>query len=714
VSFVEPFFLIGLLAAGLPLAVHLINRRKAVRRPFPAMKFLLQSNRRESTGIKVRQWLLMALRILVIALLAFALAKPFVLSSSGVTASDRLPTAIVFVVEDSYSMANGDWWEVAQDEFESRYDRLRPWDQVALVTTGPETPRPVPKLTGNHGDLEDAFEELSPGEHRTNLVDALLAASEIVGTSELPNRKIVVISDLARGGFPMQLEPDAPIEHPVEFVSVRDAEKVPNLAIDQVEYEQEGSSREPLWRIDATVRNLSDEDQKVEIRLNIAGDTVAGGLVEVPAGKSAEHTFRHRLDGTGVQEGIVELVDPDDLSVDDRRYFAVRLRDSIRTLLVNGEPSSIAFRDEMFFLERALNPRSDTRSNIVPELTTREGLVNAELGDYDVVILANVAKITPVAARKLADFVNAGGGLFITMGDQVDPAAYNQNLGDLLPKPLRGLKQLALRDDPDAPLKVTRLGGSQREHPIFQVFQLPGGSTLQSVVTYSYMLLEPSPPEQSEVILTYKDNAPALLEREVGRGRVLLWTTSIDDEWTDLPYRPAFLPLTRRSVQYLARRATSAGKERHVVGEEVELEIASVIKDRAVVTGPDDLRLVLEPTDGKIRFTPRHAGLYQVWAESDDDPDNRVDALAFTANVDTDESNLARLPDDALVPWTADGTDASDTRGTRTSEKRVNLWPGFLFCVTLFLLAETILGTRRSVLARLMRIVLRRPEPTVE
>ena len=421
-SFVEPLFLFGLLAAALPVVVHLINRRKAVRRDFPALKFLMQSNRRESRGIKVRQWLLMALRILVVALLAFALAKPFVLSSAGVTASERLPTATVFVLDDSFSMQHGDWWERAMAALEKRQDRLRPWDEVALVTTGPGAPRLVGRLTGNHSELEDAVDALPPGAHATHLTDALLAASDILEASELPNRKIVVISDLARGGFDTAAQPGEPIPHEVELVSIRDEAEVPNLAVESVAYEQEGSTRDPVWRVEAMVRNFADEARKVEIRLTIDGAVVAGGLVDVPANESVKHIFRHKFEGSGVREGAVELIDSDGLSIDDRRIFVVRLRDAIRTLLVNGEPSSVPFHDEMFFLERALNPRMDTVSNVVPDLTTRDGLETAELSSYDVVVLANVSKLTPVTARKLQTFVEKGGGLMIAMGDQVDTA----------------------------------------------------------------------------------------------------------------------------------------------------------------------------------------------------------------------------------------------------------------------------------------------------
>ena len=719
-SFVEPLFLIGLLAAALPIVVHLINRRKAVRQPFPAMKFLMQSNRREARGIKVRQWALMALRILVIALLAFSLAKPFVLSSSGVTASERLPTAVVYVVDTSYSMANDDWWENARDAFEAQTDRLRPWDEIALVTTNPADPTAhgVARLTGTHSQVLDAFDELKPTAETTDLPGALDAAGEILSTSQLPNRRIVVISDFAHGTFPDHAAPDEPVGYDVDRISVRGSapDHPADLGVVSVDYEQEGSSREQTWRIDATVRNFGPERvDKAELRLKIDGSTVAAGYVSVDAGKSVTHTFRHTIEGSGVKSGVVELADPDDLAVDDSRHFAIRLKSKIKTLLVNGEPSSVIYRDEMFFFERALNPRSDSSSNIVPELTTREGLERIDLTDYDVVVLSNVSRITPTAAKKLHDFVDGGGGLFVTMGDQVDVNAYNHQLGDLLPKHLRGLKQLAEIGDPDAPLKITHFGTARRQHPIFHVFEMPGGGSLQGVQVYSYMLLEPSPPEQSTTLLSYKDAAPALLERRVGRGRVLLLTTTVDDEWTDLPFRPAFLPLARRSVQYLARRATSEGKAKHVVGEKVEMEVASLVRERVVFRTPQGGRIVREPVDGKVSITPKTPGVYEVWADDTDDPGNRIDNLSFAVNLDTAESDLTALGEDALAPWTNRSAEAREERaGGATAQKRVNLWPYFLFCITLFLLAETVLGTRKSVLARLWRKLTGKPEPGLD
>jgi len=327
-------------------------------------------------------------------------------------------------------------------------------------------------------------------------------------------------------------------------------------------------------------------------------------------------------------------------------------------------------------------------------------------------MLANVSHVSPATARRLETFVDGGGGLLVAMGDQVDVDAYNRHLGELLPKELRGLKQLAERDDADAPLKVTRFGSARRQHPIFRVFNDPGGATLQTATVYSYMLLEPAPPEQSNTLLSFEDAAPALLERDVGRGRVMLFTTSVDLEWTDLPTRTAYLPLARRMIQYLARRATSEGSVKHSVGEKIELDVASLASDRVIVRGPDELRLVLTPDDGSVVVTPRKAGVYRVWAESDDDDGVRLSGLDFAVNVDVAESELEQIDEGVLQSWRVNTSEAAVAVGAGP-QKRVNLWPFFLFVVTVFLLVESVLGTRRSVLARLGRMLTGTAEPSL-
>ena len=704
-SFLEPAFLLGLLAALGPLVVHLINRKKAVRQPFPAMRFLLQSHKRVARGAKIRQWLLLALRMLVVGLLAFALSKPFVSSDAGVSAEERLPTATVIVLDNSLSMQNADWWKRATREADDLVDQMRPWDEVALVLADNGRSAPVDRLTTDHARVSDAVDDVKPGFQKTDLPQALRQAADILSPSQLPNKRIVLISDFARGGFPLDASGAVPVSVPVERIDVSSDER-DSVAVIDVRYEQEGTRREPSFRVDATLKNHSEKDKELEVRLIVDGSAVSASKVNVPAGKTAVQTFRHRVDGTQTRAAAIEIVDGDALQTDNTRWFNLRPGNRIRALLVNGEPTSVVYRDELFFFERALNPKN-ANDGIAMTTITREGLEGRNLAEFDVVVLANVTAVTPAAAELLKTFVDGGGGLLLAMGDQVEVGSWNTQLKDLLPKPLRGMKQLAEVGDPDAPVKITNYGTTRRDHPIFEVFDAPGGSTLQSGMVYSYMLLEPSPPEQSQTLLSYKDAAPALLERKVGRGRVLLYTTTLDVDWSDLATRTAYLPLTRRMMQYLARRATSEAEPNHVVGVAIELDVEGLVKERLILRNGDN-RMVLEPSESKVIFRPNEPGVWEAFADDADAPNARLDELDVAVNVDVQESDLTALPDSALAPWLSAG-DAAERTGSM-SQKRMNLWPIFLFMVTIGLLLESVLGTRRSVLVRLWRKVTRQPD----
>ncbi len=706
-SFVEPLFLVGLLAAGLPILVHLINRRKAVVQDFPPLKFLIQSQKRVATGIKVRQWLMMAIRVLVVVFLAFALAKPFYLSESGLTAEERMPTATVYVVDTSLSMASSDWWSNAMDALDEDVGALRPWDEVALVVADAEPRAAVDRLSTNHSDLLDKVGDLRPGAHSADVRESVQLAADMLASSQLPNKRIVVVSDLAKGG----LASGEPIQtlHLVEFLDVREVANPASVAIVGAKFEEETGQNEVIWRIDTTIANLGTKDTEVQVELVVDGKAIAASKTNVSKGSKTVQTFRHKFDGENSGVAQVRIsADDDALEADNVFTLPVQSDNTTETLIVNGEPSSVVYSDEVFFLERALHPRQDSQSRILPVVTTREGFEGRDLAGFDVVILANVSHVSASAAEKLKAFVESGGGLFITAGDQIDVTAYNQHLAPILPKPLRGLKQLATRTDPDAPIKVTRFGTMRRQHPVFQVFDLPGGDTLQSSVVFSYMLLEPSSDERTETILSYKDAAPALIERRVGKGRVLMLTTSADLDWTDLPTRTAFLPLMQRSVNYLARRATSEGSSDWRAGIKVSLDVGSLVEQRAIVRGPDDLRYVLQPVEGIVEFRAKSPGMYKVYADTDEDEQTLLPNLGFAVNANTADSDLTKVERDQI----AVGGDRAQTGAG--NKRRVNLWSPILFLVTVLLLLESVVGTRRSVLNRLWRMLTGQPEPTFD
>jgi hypothetical protein len=203
------------------------------------------------------------------------------------------------------------------------------------------------------------------------------------------------------------------------------------------------------------------------------------------------------------------------------------------------------------------------------------------------------------------------------------------------------------------------------------------------------------------------------VERRVDQGHVLLWTSTIDADWTDLPLRAPFVPLMQRAVMYLARRATSRAKDQVEVGKPLRIEVSSTVRERVIFQGPLHLdeasRQVVEPVEGVVTFVPTSPGCYVPWADQDDAsaplgaeerPRNRLDELAFCANPPASESMIEPLPESALDPWRGQG--AKGEGGYEGPQRRKNVWPSLLFVVTLLLLAETMLGLRRSMIQRLL------------
>ncbi len=724
-NFLNPLLLLGLLAASLPVIIHLMNRRRAVRRPFPALEFLLKSQKKLARRLKVRQWLLLMMRVGALLLLPLAMARPYLISETeGETDADRLPSGVIFVVDDSASMDydGGARWEKTRALVDERLDRLRAWDRVGLVFAG-SWPGGTPlgeddailELTDDFGAVQEALENHPPSQRATDLIGGLRAASEALANVDVPQKQIILVTDLQKSGVNTNALPAGGFGAPISVIDVRpdDEPQSANLAVIDATYEQLTAGARPEFQISATVKNFGKDDVSgVQVRLSIDGDQLAAGLVDVSAGKTATKSFVHTFESKGLQRAQLSLEhDSDKLAVDNTFHLPIQLAQKIKVLMVNGDPRSVPYQDELFYLERALSPSKRSTSTIVPEVTGVDGLASHPFEDYDVVILANVEKMPRASVAQLQKFTEAGGGVLFVAGPNINPSAYNSLFGALLPKPLRSVKRLTTRNDPDAPIKIVRFGNVDRTHPVFKVFDLPGGETVHSVPVYSYLLLEPAPSDESRVMMSYGDGAPALIEKPLGQGRVALLTTTVDRDWTDFPIRTAYLPLMRRLTQYLARRSTSEHRNNHPTGARVRLEAPSQDRGRVEVRDPDGGRIVLTPESAEagaaLSFVPRRTGHFKVVVTSDvpGGDEKEVEELAFAVNIDPTESDL-NPADKAEFLKILGGPDSGDPNAPQaavldTPERRVGVWSILLFLVTLILLGETILGTRRSVLIKI-------------
>jgi hypothetical protein len=704
VSFIEPIALAGLIAVALPVLIHLIHKRKAPRKSFPAFAFLIESQNQATGRRRVRQRLLMALRIAVLATLAIAMAKPFlVVETEGpVRSSSRLPASVLLLVDTSSSMSLDGVWERVTDRVDKEIDGLRSWDEIAVLTTTDEADMRRTDWTSDRAALREAFSHVQPSHLSTDIGEVFKEAMERLRSRSQPVKRVVVISDFYRGGFrPSELRPDDSWDFDVEAYDVSDGQVRANLSVVDVTLDNVGERGEGLWKIRATVENFDDRDATVAaLRLVVGGAVVSEGQLELAPGTTVAHSFEYRAPPhKGDLQGHVEVVDEDGLAIDNRFDFVLTTRREVRVLVVNGAPSSQIYEDETFFLERALRPSKESRSEVASVSTTREGFERRSLAEFDVVVLANLAYVSPGKAQELEAYVRGGGGLLITMGNHVDPVQYNARLAGLLPKKLRGVKHLARAGDADAAMKTTSFGRYSFAHPVLHVFRRASNAVLYGARVYGYMLLEPAALDDVTTVLSFGDRSPALLDRKVGDGRVLLWTTSLDRGWTDAPIRPVYLPLVRQMVAYLARRSNTLSEQRPVVGESFSFSLPETALERVVVRRPDGVREVLSELDKAVHFVPTIRGQYRVFIQRKGENEEHFSAADFVANLSRSESAL--LPIEAAHLEWRDHRRVGKYSGSDHGEQRQHLWPILLFVLTLLLLAETLVGLRRDVQRRL-------------
>jgi hypothetical protein len=715
--FLAPSVLLGLLAAGLPWLIHRIGKRRARPVPFAAMELLLRAEREISARRRLREILLLVLRTLVAAALPLAFARPFAEVRSDLPAATTRSQSAVIVLDDSASLrrlasAGGETvFQLARARARSVALSLSPDSDLALVLASEGTPAPVAEPSNDRGRVLAALDATTCSARVADFGAAMRRASQILAAATHADRVVYVVTDLQATGWEGVAPTDRTAGGPA-VILLGVGGPWENRAVVALSAEPAPEEGARGVAVVAEIANFSAEPaHKLGVTLRLDGADVARASVDVPAHGRAHKRFLSTLStpaGGGTAHDAEVEIDHDLFALDDRRRARVEVSRGLRVLVVDGDPRTVRTEDETFFLEAALRAGGAGFS-----LTTAmpDELGSQPLAGYAAVFVANVAKPSEELAQALTRYVQGGGGLFISVGDRVDVDLWNQRCKALLPQPL-GLKRTAAAAPGGAPEGETvdlrpaeRLAPLDRRHPLLASFPAKGDG-LASARFFQFMLLEPVPDAPGRaVVLRYENGAPALVASDVGRGRVLLLTTTVDREWTDLPIRPGFLPLVQEAARYLAGAPGSDSISALTVGQRREIGV-----------GPDDARVEIvtpggpsrwltpeghdaRPVDPRAESHGRHTvtftetdepGLYRVRASRADGTVAERASEAFVVNVDPAESDPAPLPDDkrpdrAVGP----GTEAA------APKRRLELWHTLSAAVLLAVLGESLLTLRR-------------------
>jgi hypothetical protein len=691
VGYLNPLFLYGLGALSLPILIHLLFKKRRKRIRFSTLRFLKIATRENARRMRVKQWLLLLVRLAIVALVVLAFARPF-LQSEAVTGLGPGAKEVVFLVDRSFSMRAQD--ELGGTKFArslsyaaETLDELGTGDRAAVVAFD-EAPELVHEMTDDFGAVRAALARVSPGARTTNLAAAIAFAQKLFD-KESPRQKVIfLVSDLQVSGLGELA--DVRLNRGVALEVPDLTRAAANVAVAKLEavggFLLTGS---PLV-VRAQVRNYSTEKRSAVAKLTIGGRAAGEQPVELEAGGTATVEFTHTFDQPGVY-GVSLAVEADDaLELDDRAYAALDVRRALRVLCVNGTPSQIPYFRETHYLETALNPyrfgREPGTTMFDPHVIEPRDLAAQRLAGCNAVVLANVDYLEPEAVAALEQYVRDGGGLMIFTGDRVSIIQYNRDLykdgAGLLPARLDPPAGTLL--DASAFWEVTNF---DREHFIFKLFSDPAAGDLSVPRFYRIHRLGPiEAGAKARALAFFNDGRPMLVEKEFGKGRVLLVPTSADADWNDMPKRKVYLPFVHRAIGYLCGAEMLAPVEASTfVGEPAPLP-AGV----ATVLGPDGR--VIEPKDPTTLRETDAPGLYTLRLD-----DGSERALAVTVNPL--ESDLRACSVAEFRKMVSGETERAALAGAAGEDlgNRAEVWPYLLMALLAFLLVETWLANRTHV-----------------
>lgn len=576
-GFFNPAFVWFALGGLIPVILHLLHRQKFRRVRWAAMEFLLAALQKTRRRLQMENLILLLLRVLVLVLLALAVARPF-LRAAPLEALADSDVHHLFVVDVSASMgykrAQATTLDVARKAAEKVLEDLRggEQDRFSLITLSayPET---VLKGRNRKEHLRAALAELRPFDYATSVHATMLEIRQLLDDPEVRNRdrRVHLFTDLQRLGWESRDDAEARTfgallkdlsQRPNTRFSIYDAGTADahNHAIVDLRVHDRVITTKRTARFTATLRSYSSTPRTgASVNFYVDGRLVRTEPVVLPPNAVTEAVFD--VDFTEARPHVVHAaLDADFLDADDKRYLAVDVKSALRCLVVDGEPGDTPKSSEVYALTTALDPlRQGTYFAV--DVKTAE-LFNAEgLDAYDFVVLANVQSLTPDKAEKLESFVRRGGGLLMGLGDRIDKISFNEVLWN----GGRGLSPAALEEvagtAPEGQLErgvERRIAKFDPRHPAFRSFQKRAMAALYGLVFYKYWKLKDVDPDR--VLASLDDNfaSPLLAEKAFGDGKVLLFTTGLDDEWNfGVPAHPPYLVLLWEMGQHLAARPTA-------------------------------------------------------------------------------------------------------------------------------------------------------------
>lgn len=707
-SFLTPAMLIGAALIAVPIVLHLVMRQVPKHLLFPAVRFIVRREQANRRQLQLRHLLLLLLRAGAIALLAFALARPTV-KAKGSLGSQEAPVAAALVFDTSPRMAyrenNQTRLELAQGTAHWLLGQLPPESEVAVL----ESEQPAGDFAVDLGAAEQRISQLKPAATATPLPEIIERALPLVRKKDQQRKEIYLFTDLSRSAWPTDvsgrlkslLEDAGEVALYVIDVGVAQPH---DFALGDVRVNPEVFARNGQVQIESEAVRLGPEEDR-----GVAVYVIDSKGIPQPRGQKVIHwrpgepqaiDFTLTGEELGSHQGYLRIQGEDNLPADDTRYFTFDVRPPFRVLIAAAKPVD----QHALFLTQALSPsllRRSGRARFVCDTISLDQLLDKNLENYSAVCLLDPTPLDATVWQQLDGYVKQGGGLAIWLGRDAQPIdAFDspEALAVLPGKPVQRTH---------APERGVMLAPRDLQHPVLAAFRRGAGVPWQSFPVWEYWKLG-ALDKNANVVIPFSDGRPALVERQIDRGRVLMMTTPISDAASD-PYAWnqlatgfqawPFVILSNESLLYLA----GSGEERlnYFVGQRAAIRLQdNQVAPIFALSSPDgneSATLTADQVNHTVSVPATSAaGNYRIRAGGSEGGVDR----GFSANTPLAATDLERISSESLDALLGAGR-YHLTHGREEIDRSVavgrvgrELFPLLIVLVALALAAEYLLANR--------------------
>lgn len=660
---VSPWLLAGGLAlSAAPLVIHLLRRRQYADRPWAAMQFLHAALHTQARRVRLESLALLVVRMLLIGTAAAALAQPY-LEVIGGSLNQHAGRRRVLVIDTSLSMNAGEPGATPLDRARAlamRVVEAAPGEDSFSLVKVCRTP-PFAVIPHAAHDRDAVLEQI-------RRLPATLQAADVAGAlrtvrGSLREREptshdeVVIISDFQKTNWTPEsaqaqeriatLLSELAEDSTVTCLPVT-SPSTANLAVTNLKTGWRSSVDVGSIDLEATVLN-SGTDAATDLTLEVfAVDRLVGtAAIDVPAEGHA--VARIPLRGLTPADDAVRIAIPGDALLDDNQRWAILPeRRPLNVLLVSGRPRTPDRRGSADFLQLALSPAANQNpaASMTPTVINDYQLQRTELSVFGCVHLCNIALFSEQEAARLQSYVQQGGGLVISLGEQAQPGGYRalqQGEDALLPVEFLGISTSRVSSD-----EAVRLSPGDYLHPVIRPFAGNPDAGLLTTEIDRYWRIRIPDDASTNVVLRYSTGDPAIIERRLGAGRVFIITTALDDSWGNWALWPSFVPIVHEVTRAAAAGRTS--DRSRIVGDSLTRELPAEDFGVTVEHRTPDGEVAELPkiprTDGGAMATvvADSSGIHELHLGPP-----RSTVTRFAVNVDVSESPLQALSREEVV-----------------------------------------------------------------